>query len=224
MLPRIQKNRASKLFDMLMLSPTIDLDSSFKDTVILDGALAEQWTDRSGGGIDALQATPANKPSYTSTKNGHSILSFSTDNYFSLALSVATGKTLVIVAKFNSTSTQFLCDGAGAFDERLAVFIDTGGTKAIIGSTTSAAYSASTAWHIHRIFKNGGLTKYQRDDETEKSISAGTKTTPSMYIGCNFVIDRFLNGDYAKFSIIPRDLTANEQKIIQSALSAKWAI
>lgn len=222
---RTQRARAAKIFDMLWLSPITDLDTSYRHTVTLNGSDASAWANRTGDGVDALQATAANQPDYTATKNGFPVLTFDgVDECMDLAVNAPQPHTLIAVAKYNTTVGQYICDGDSTGD-RLALFTTNQQAHGAVVSDAAfgyAALSADTDWHIHRVLADGANTEYQKGDETIQTASAGTATVQNLRIGARLSDDTHLDGIIAKLSIIPRDLTANEIKVVKSSLKAKW--
>ncbi len=228
MLARMQKARASKLFDMLMLSPLSDLDPTYKHTVTRNGSDVAQIDSRAKLSYDARQITPGNQPDYSATENGHSVMTFDgVDEFMNWTIIAEPPHTLIVFGKYNSTAGQYFCDGADSL-KRLALYTNNQAGHCAAVTITAWGYPSNegdTDWHVHRVLANGANSEYQKDNLTTQTVSAGSATVDDMLIGVfHTVSDAFLDGIVAKISVIPRDVTTNEWKIIQSTLRAKLAI
>lgn len=84
------------------------LDAEDTSSVVLSGATVSQWSDKSGNGRNATQATGANQPTYTTTGlNGKPVLTFNgTTNSMPVDLSFVAGGSYSVSAVFARSSTK----------------------------------------------------------------------------------------------------------------------
>ncbi len=91
----------TKLWTPSQLTTALWLDADSPSSITLNGTTVSQWSDKSGNGRHATQATTANQPTYTDNGlNGKPVLTFSTDSLSSTAnVNGLNSFTMYIVAK-----------------------------------------------------------------------------------------------------------------------------
>lgn len=112
------------------------LDAEDTASVILNGATVSQWSDKSGNGRNATQATGANQPTYTAAGlSGRPVLTFNgTTNSMPVDLSFVAGTSYSVSAVFARSSTKtnnWIIGGNTALSNR----------QLLVGWSTNATFS-----------------------------------------------------------------------------------
>ena len=202
------------------------------------------WSDISGNGYHATQATSSKRPLYkTSGLNGTPCLQFDgTDDSMStpsIDMSSTQVCTVFIVANIANNSAYFLefspstNSNAGAF--LLYTFADYAITfiNGNVGTAEHRVYNTGTLSTAHAFRSEIDFSKVSsepttyRDGTTETGVrptdgnNSGNLGNYSLYIGGRNNASNFLNGTISDILLYNRALTAGEKSTIQAYLKAK---
>lgn len=151
-------------------TPLASYDATIVDSVTLDGSNnVEQWDDQSGNDRHATQATPSERPGYTS---GVSIDPQSGDSLDIDSLDIGSEHDIFVVYKYESGFPLFFGPRVDGFTYTR---IDNGGgvyyrAGSSILSWFTGAFSAGD-WHILRFQRSAGAVTLYRN-----GVSQGQKT------------------------------------------------
>lgn len=239
MSPRLLRPRASGFTPKSISGLTLWLDAT--QGVTLTGSGVSTWADQSGNSRDFTQTTAAQRPTYTATLNGLSVLTFS--NAASSALTrtgianadygSTNGASWWIVYRCSELNTYTLADLGGAADG-IDVFQSLGSGLSYPGQFRSARAnglaiglpSTGTVLYGHVVDVSGNKHAYRRQSVERTSttvaysawMSATNKTWSIGVGGAGF------SGDIAETLIYSRPLNATEIASVESYLTKKWGI
>lgn len=187
------------------------------------------WTDESGNGNDAVQATGAKQPSYqTNQLNGHPIVRFDSARCMGITtLSVNQPYTIFIVLKdvmdgstpseneiFSGTSNGFFVIYYNA-TQIPAVFPWTGASSSVPMTTD-----------VLCIIMNGASSAIFQD-----GVSTSTGNSGTTGLGADFVIgaffnqtQNFMNADVAEIIIYDSALGTTDRQTVETYLATKYAL
>ena len=208
-------------------------------TGLVDGNAVASWTDMTGKGNHAIQATEANKPLYkTNILNGKPVVRFDGTDFLTSPNGAISGlsNAISIFAVYNmtvQTDTSILVAETDDTANRLnihpnfsggTVFFDFGNIST--GGRVNGAWGGAlgTFYRWGFVAGSSAMNIYRNGTSilsvgTSKTFTPGIKT---LNIGA-YSATRF-NGDVAEIIIYNRVLSAIERAFIDSYLSNKYAI
>lgn len=210
-----------------MAAPHSDLYSAWYDasdaaTVTADGSnLVSQWSDKSGNGHDAVQATASLKPRYSSVANG--IKFDGSDDKLVMASSVTALYAFVALSQgFSGTSTNFDTAFANSTSPEASLRVQdadeyraTGGTQDINDFTNPTG----------RIWVNGSMTRFFSGTATSHVV---TVESPSLRTVAQFGIGstagRGLKGWLHEAIFVNSSLTDDQIAAITEYLVGRWTL
>lgn len=217
----------------------LDLDAS-RITGIADGGVVASWTDDSGAGNTAVQATSTNQPLYRSTwasnllpNNGRPIVYFDGSNDFmTSAASSSTAETVFVVAQAVAFGTLAGLigsqGGSGGFAMRIAngntIALEADGAAAI-NSTSQSIPTSTGVMHLYAAsYANTGafVTSYDGISATGTSSAALTASRTTK-IGA-IASGSSWNGAIARVIKFSRVLTTAERTGVEAYLMKRYAI
>jgi hypothetical protein len=93
------------LWTPAQIATAVWLDAADASTIVLNGSNVSQWTDKSGNGAHATQATAANQPAYEATGlNGLPVLTFPGGDFMTFSSAIANYRSVAIV--YSQTDTR----------------------------------------------------------------------------------------------------------------------
>ncbi len=203
-----------------------------------DGDLVTTWSDVSGAGNDAAQATATNKPTYkTNIVNGLPVVRFDgNDNYMKITDSAdfkVANITLFIVAKKDNVSAlQLLIDYPHTTSHSDPYFrwsLLVGGSWQMShrwnGGDHIGANNGITAdtWYVIDLkdnvsFRNGVSNASDADADLSYPNAVG------IYIGSNVTPGEFWDGDIAEVILYDTSLSDANRTLVRDYLSDKYGI
>lgn len=222
-------NRARINYDSAGFSP--DSLSGLKlwlkaDALALsDNDAVASWTDSSGLGNHAAQATEAKKPTYkTAIQNGKPVIRFDgTDDHLACpAITAASGLTGFVVYKI-TTAVSFgmtFVVGQGTLELRQASGV--GGLITLFSSGTITD-GTGTAWHVCSFSNNGVNLTELWVDGTSIGTTANTAASGTPSIGDRIAGGFPLNGDVAEVLLYDSSLSIANRQAVESYLKTKYA-
>jgi hypothetical protein len=203
-----------------------------------DGDAVASWVDSSGNSNTPVQATAANKPTYTTNVlnglpvvrfDGNDGLTMPTAGNFDLAT-----PTIFVVAKRNAgTSGSIMGKSTTGFTDgrrrKMAVATSSGGIAYAAGSDSQSIAITATPgnWNMfgvvatsntsHSIYLNGTKTDFTT------TLADSTLNAANMIIGSNFAVGTEpFNGDIAEIIIFNRALSSTQVVGIENYLANKY--
>lgn len=202
------------------------------------------WTDASGSGNHATQATAAKQPSYQANiQNAKPVVRFDgVDDVLALAsnnpLGGAAGATCFVVGRLAAllgANAHFLRQetgaafGIGNTNEEIGGYVHTGGW---VGNWDAGTTTLATATGYLFTYQYDGAAFDMRLNSASNitpfaatgSITAGTDATIGAYEHPTTGTQEVLNGDIAELVLYRRSLTTAERTQIEDHLKQKWGI
>jgi len=226
------------------------LDASDAATITLSSTSVTQWDDKSGNGIDVVQAT--NRPTLVSAdQNGLDVISFDGTNdnltYGGNALIRNVSSALVFVVRkwaTEPTATKVLLrvNTSAAQTGRLQFSAGTtskkneaGGRRADSNSyvVTTGSADCGTAWNIQSAaydYANSDLYQYIDGTVIASSTSFQTNGTTAntqssgLFIGMSSNSTSFANAKIAEIIIVHNDVTTDTREKLEGYLAWKWGL
>lgn len=131
------------------------LDANDTSTITLNGSTVSQWNDKSGNGRNAVQATAANQPTYsTAVLNGKNVLTWPdalNNRFMETSASFATQDVFVVARYRDGTQSSFLAAYQGVFGGA-----GTGSYIGLIGDSPDKWYTFCDFGQLRR---NGGAAQ-----------------------------------------------------------------
>lgn len=211
-------------FNPLSLSPALWLSDTGSD--------ASVWTDLSGNGRNATQATALAQPTIvTSGISGRQIRRFDGVNDYlqsNSALATTTG-TIFVVSQFTDlivADRVIFQAGTNATKASVGLGIHTNRARKsfIYGSTDIIGTATTNATSMSCIFNASGNTYYQEGtlvgSANVTGISCGTGFTVGSLRDGSFTT--FYKGDIAEVLVFPTALSTTNRQAVESYLRTKW--
>lgn len=195
-----------------------------KQTGLNDGDPVGTWTDFSGQGNHATQATAAKKPLYkTNILNGRPVMRFDgVDDELAPATITAARFTIFCVVKATSQNyiSPFHSLTSGGFIMEVGYWRLSRGNTIVLGNTTlaGAGFNVMTG-----ISADSGYTLFQNGVDVSQAYSEAGFTNPDT-IGGSAYATAFLNGDIAEVLVYNRALSTAERQFEENRLLTKYAL
>ncbi|MDB5491265.1 MAG: filamentous hemagglutinin N-terminal protein [Micavibrio sp.] len=215
---------------------TSNLTSNYTTSAIYQG-YASQWTDKSGQGNNATQATAASRPLYvTNSQNGRAVLVFDgTNDGLSVNLNflAGTSNTNFVVARTTTYSNIYGAvtgsSGAGSLHvgyTNAATYRENYWGNDFAPAVSS--YSNSSSANILAFQWNQGGSKYIYANGHLESTTTGAGTITAMAgggtIAGNVTGLGYWGGSLSEMAMYTTALSANAYALMNQYQSAKWGI
>lgn len=196
-----------------------------------DGDGVERWSDASGNGRHADQATSSKRPTYqTNEYNGLPCIRFDgTDDFLRTAAFTQDDQpsTLIAVAKSgqSSSSGAVYVVGAQASGKRNQVLQDGSRWIANAGSNLNAALGSvnTSKLQVLVVVFNGASSKI-RVDATETTGNPGAEGTTGHTLGANQFGTGLFLGDICEVAFFSGELTSTNITDTEAHLNEKWGL
>lgn len=190
-----------------------------------DGAAVGTWTDDSGNGRNATQATAGAKPTFkTSIINGKSVVRFSGSNsVVTASLSQTQPITIFFVAQHAANATTVPFSWAISTGG-LMVFPDSTTGGMILQATTTNVYGSAlpTSWTIYEAVWNGASSTLTVNGVQTGSGTTAGNTNGVFTIGNNTVGNAGFVGDIAEIIVWNSTLSAGNTAGVRRYLMDKY--
>ncbi len=218
-------------------------DPNNDGTENVHGASVATWVDKSSNDNDAVQATAANKPTYTiGGINGRPVMTFDgTTDYMTISdnasLDLVSNLTIFSIATTDTTApaitSRFFQKGSGGGG--FGFGIGTTGRKirfttaGVKDYDSSGVYWSSTAtpYLTSIVFDGSYDVTFYRDGVTKGTVThnaAGTTNSLALYIGQNGGGSGFWDGNMAEIVLYNTALSDGNRGLVESYLCDKWGI
>ncbi|MCX6023785.1 MAG: hypothetical protein NTZ05_19070 [Chloroflexi bacterium] len=191
-------------------------------------AQVASWTDCSGAGRHAAQATAGNRPLYQTSggPNGRPWVLFDgTDDYLATGnVTLAQPRTMIVVAKRTGNTTAFnrvlygSATGEMGFDNAVNSYYS------YAGGTVLRTAAADNAWHVVSTVQNGVGSVLRVDGVAAAGdVGGGSISGVPMQVGGS-VTGSPLAGGIAEALIVAASLSTAELQRIERALAGKYGL
>lgn len=222
-------NRARINYDSVGFSP--DTISGLKlwlkaDALVLsDNDAVASWTDSSGLGNHAVQATEAAKPTYkTAIQNGKPVVRFDgTDDFMACpAITAASGMTCFCVGKVTLATNfgMFFVVNAALFELRQN---GVAGTAQLFSGTGTVNGADALGWHAYSFATNGSNLSQLWTDGASNGTRAEGQACGTPVIGARLAASLPMNGDIAECLLYDSLLSDSNRQLVEAYLKAKYA-
>lgn len=233
-------------FSPLDLAPALWLDASDTATITASSGSVSQWSDKSGNGYAAVQATAAAQPTTgIVTQGGLNALSFDGGDHMVVgSLDLTGGQQFSIWSVFTSASGT-----DQAIIEQTVNFNLTSGAFAVFrlannrgfisksGATLRAAWTTTetitttakslVATHDGTLSTNettGWVNGTLSGSHTQNENTNANNISADLYIGSRGGSGAFLNGRLCEIGIIKTVLTSQQIADLSAYLASKWGL
>ncbi len=215
-------------------------------TNVSNGAGVGVWTDATGSGYNAVQATPANQPTFAATAiNGQPAVRFNAANNSHLWFMRPIADDFTIICFFQSTqglnSGSLYYQGAGLLSGEVNGVVNDFGTclfangsvcagtgNSDVGANSAGGYN-NGAPHIltfKRVKSSGSITLYL-DGNLAATASGNNQslTAPArLTLGAQQVLNNFFTGDIAEIQIYNSAINDTDRPGYERALKCKYGL
>ncbi len=206
----------------------LHLDAA-KITGLAAGDPVGTWSDLSGNGNTATQATAAKQPSYqANVLNGKPVVRFDgVDDYFDLTifLSISSITVFAVLKQTSGISVKAIVAGnTASFEYRLT---DTHKQESLKTNTASMGVSttalSTTAFSSVNVTYDGANGSYRLNGADDGSFASAQSFTDSLrYVGSNSGTGEFFAGDIAELLLYTSALDVTERGKVEGYLKKKW--
>lgn len=208
------------------------LDAS--QLALADNAQVASWTDLSGNGYNATQATEAKRPTFkTGIQNGLPIIRFDgLDDFLQTAAFLAAlsqPNTIFIVFISNRTGDpgEVICDGIVGTSRHMF------GSSSLAAGKQWSTFAGIQLWaasvydnapHVASLFFNTTAALARLDGTQIISGDNGTQTLTGVTLGCAATEVAYGATDIAEYILYDRLITTGERDRVETYLSRKWGV
>lgn len=196
---------------------------------LADGTAVSSWTDISGNGHDAVQATGSKQPIYkVNIAGGRPVIRFDgSDDFLATAAygaDLAQPNTIIVVVRHATiTATRFVFDGQGS-TKRHAMYHDNAATNfRIYAGGTATSQTRDTNWNVRTGLYNGASSLASKNGSTT-AASVGTQAIAGLNIGAEYDNIGTLDGDIAELLVYHAALSTTDRQTLERWLGAKYGI
>lgn len=194
------------------------------------------WTDLSGNGYNATQATASKKPTYKITiQNGKPVVRFDgVDDYLvsACALNNDLLTSFMVIKRNNSGGLPASFSDANTADYSSAAFAemfrDGAGGYGAYRNTSLPDSGFGAGWKIQTQLFNGSLFRNRTNSiATADRSSSGTFNFHQILFGAyqdTASIGAYLDGDIAEFLLFSGNISFEEILLMESYLNTKWRV
>ena len=196
-----------------------------------DGEDVATWTDSSGNGNDATEAT--NKPTYeTAEINGLPVVRFNgTNDEISTAAfgtALTQPNTIFVVYKDPSgTGTEYVYDGLTTSNRHALLVDDTEPTRGCTAyaGVVSEYTTEQNVWHISTVVYATTSSDVYEDGTAEQTAdSIGTHTLTGLMIGSDWNTYFYFGGDIAEILVYDAELSSADITQVEYYLANKYLL
>lgn len=214
-------------FNPLSLAPALWLDASTLSGA--DGTQIASWTDLSGNGRHATQATESSQPKlYNGMQNGKPSLRFDGNDVLRTAAfssPISQPLTVFLVVRTEAWQSVFF-DGIVS-SPRTLIGIYPVASKTLdlyAGATdTNAGTLATDVFQIIAAIFNGSQSYGWINGTKGSAVNAGTQGLTGASIGARFSTN-FLKGYISECFLVPSAVSDSDVAKMNANLNAKWAV
>ena len=196
---------------------------------LADGAAVAQWSDLSGRGNHAVQATVAKRPVFNLAQlNGLPGLTFSNANLTNLvstfAATVAQPSTYFLVARHDGPVNTMFFDGNASGHNTF--YIDPSNALALYAGLSPAggAITSPTGYHVWEVIFNGAASASYRDGiVVQSNINPGAQGVTGLNIGTYGGLQA-MTGVINEMTVHQGLKSPSERAAIRAYLGSKYAI
>ena len=207
------------------------LDASDGSSILHSSNDVSAWNDKSGNGLQGLQATSSKRPSFVASgQNGLSTIRFDgSDDFIQVRnLSINQGYTVYSVAKTTAGSARdYLFDGVTTNSARSLIALRNSGTVQFwAGNWANTSITSPTGFFtLSAVFDNtSSLLSLNGTTVTGKNTGSFSLTN-GINLGTNYNTNNdFLEGDIAEFIIVDGVASASDRQKVEGYLAHKWGI
>jgi hypothetical protein len=217
-------------------------------TPAVSGANVLQWSDRSGNGRHAFQATLTNRPNYIAgALNGKPVMRFTaanTDRMLATGISTANRASVWVVARYSSlpSPNPGVLQGAAPGDaysatpalKNMGMWVSSATTqvwgRGIQADGTSrnvtmaTALAVNTPYVMNTVYRQTAISQYVNHGPAGSVASDGTlRSWTDMAIGAQAGTEVW-NGDIAEVIVFNVDVNEAQRLIVTSYLAAKYGM
>lgn len=226
------------LWTPAQISTAFWVDANDISTITLSGSNVSQWNDKSGNGNNAVQATPANQPTYSSTGfNSKPAVSFNGSNE---RLTVATGTfgssiSIFVVTNESAALSEYRrilnigdsVDAIGYFGSingNFATFFGDGSNwNDADTNSPSTTIKSNNILEVVNPTSGSNATPYVNG--TAQNTKVGTMgTATGLVIGASIVPNQFSVGPVAEIVIVNSGVSTTVRQQIEGYLAWKWGL
>ena len=215
------------------------------DTLVLaDGAAISSWSDSSGNGYTATQATGGNQPTFQSNVvNGWPVVRMNFGPYYMVLpnfMSSLTAAEILIVLKANADPAvqganaglwqfQTAAVGASHYPWVSGDLYESFGTGARVGPITAPAVDQ---WRLYNVGTSASHYVVRMDTtslyDSTAANTVGWPASGKTYIGASlenaFASAHYFNGDIAEVLIYGSELNSTQRTVMSNYLCGKYAL
>ena len=201
-------------------------------TGLVDSDPVGTWSDLSGNGNDATQATESKKPTYkTNIQNGKQVVRFDgVDDFLKTVTfsALAQPLTILLACKYTDNDAgQYIFSGNTDVE---CVFkandptVDKIGMRWPTDQAVGDTLSGTVLRQYTAVF-NGGSSYYRYNGGNQSAnVAIGAGTAAAFTIGAAQAGAVSLNGDIAEVIVYSSTLSGSDLSLVESYLNSKWAI
>ena len=222
------------------------LDAADPQTITLNGSTVSSWSDKSGNGYNATQATSANQPTYDSTSK--SLVFNGTTTFLSVnapnILRNVPGATVFIVRKYTNitdANTIAFAVSTGVGNARTVIGQSvgqsrTGGRRLDADSYVNSTHSVTTVLTLEcfvQDWANASWIVYEQGTTATTALSgtitagnsSDTASSTGVFVGINASGNtQYLNGNIYELIVYPSALSPMQRQVIEGYLASKWGL
>lgn len=190
-----------------------------------DGDLVTTWSDSSGNGNHATQATAANKPTYKlNIFNGQPVVRFAATDYLATSAftELAQPNTVFIVATGAETNGAQFLDGIDV-NKRHAIYQAGGATNLYAGATLNGM-AHDSAKHVYVAIFAGASSKLYRDGGAASTGDAGAHALTGVTLAAEYTGNAGQVGDTSEFLLYAGTVAIANINVIGSGLASRYGI
>lgn len=222
------------------------LDAADPHTLTLNGSTVSSWSDKSGNGYNATQATSANQPTYDSTSK--SLVFNGTTTFLSVnapnILRNVPGATVFIVRKYTNitdANTIAFAVSTGVGNARTVIGQSvgqsrTGGRRLDADSYVNSTHSVTAVLTLEcfvQDWANASWIVYEQGTTATTTLSgtitagnsSDTASSTGVFVGVNASGNsQYLNGNIYEIIVYPSALSPIQRQAIEGYLASKWGL
>lgn len=193
---------------------------------LTNGDVVPSWTDSSGNGRPAVQATSARQPTFrAAVLNGKPVVRFDgVDDFLrTVTFPLVQPNTTFIVCKWAAT-TSLKAAHDGYTNSKAVVDFESGAIRLYAGTAVRFS-TASTAWRLLNVTWNGPATVARAEGGAGVTLNPGTGAMNGLTLGSQGMGSAgYAAIDIAEVIEFSRQLTADELNRVGNYLAAKYGL
>lgn len=201
------------------------------DSGLYQSGSPNQWSDLSGNGNHAVQATTAQKPTLTApiaSLNNKSALNFDGTNDNLRINGFTLAQPATVICLWNTTAnnaSQYVLDAAASTNRMILRYLSTSGISMFAGNSLGYPITAPFSFRISGLMFNGNTSSIYENNILKGSGDAGSQTLTGLTIGGrqDLAANFYFRGQMAELIIYDRLLTAQEYMDVLGYLQKKYS-